>query len=754
VKPFLESVRYTKAFFASLGVVSTLLFILYLLAGYFEAHFVAFFELPLAQYSQEHDAFAQKTKSLLQITAVALTLLVLIMGWVIYRVLRTQEQRQSISNRLSKLLRHARRESTTLEAIVEYASSGIGIIDLEGNFHKINNAYCTLLGYEREELLRANCVELTTPEYRQKARDILQMAKRRGFMHNVHKVCEHKMGGEVHLDFSLQLLPDKKSFVVIVNSMEEKRQLKRTLYRMQNYFNNSAVGFLVIDENNIIRDVNPYLCNIFGYEAQELINASLEKLHKTHEDYRKYRQNISAQLRQTSHVHIQYEMRKKDGRSVWVELSGTPLQYEDAEEMQSKKVVWTVVDITQIIQVNAVIEELNSELQSSVDFLNTLIDVIPLPIFVKDAHFTFTQVNEAFKNLLGFTQQEILGHKLEHIYSDPHIIKALHEQDEHLKTQPKEVRKLPLHAGDSEIIAQFHKAAIRVHGEFRGLVGVIVDVTAHEEQEKFLQKQVENILRDRLIEQKRHEEERLKYEKFSALGQLSAGITHEINTPLTYIKGNIEMMRMDIEEMQASSMKTRFIEDMQSIQEGVVRISNIIESMREMAGQSREEREKVNIFNSFITALIMVHNRSKHITPIYLNGELFTPQMSRKEEEGYLAYVQRQRIEQVWIVILNNALDAFGHEKPFDERRIDICIDEFGDEVTVTIQDNAGGIKSEMLPKLFEPLTSTKEHSGMGVGLSIAKRIVTEQEGIIRAANSMDGAMFTVRLPRYKGQKD
>ncbi len=243
--------------------------------------------------------------------------------------------------------------------------------------------------------------------------------------------------------------------------------------------------------------------------------------------------------------------------------------------------------------------------------------------------------------------------------------------------------------------------------------------------------------------------ERKNFEKqigLASIGQLSAGITHEINTPLTYIKGRIELMKYSVEAMSDGDIKSEMLHDLRSINEGIVRMSLIIESMREIAGKSKGIKEPVNLYSSFITILVMIHNRAKYIAPIYLNGTLFTLDMP-KNANTYSAYVEKQRIEQVWIIMLNNALDALS-QHDFDRNRIDITLKASPSDTMIQIEDNGGGIPDEILPIIFDPFTSTKEHGGMGLGLNIAKRIINEQHGRIRVENSKKGALLTIILPK------
>jgi signal transduction histidine kinase len=250
-----------------------------------------------------------------------------------------------------------------------------------------------------------------------------------------------------------------------------------------------------------------------------------------------------------------------------------------------------------------------------------------------------------------------------------------------------------------------------------------------------------------IAERKRHEAERLHEAKFSAIGRLAAGITHEINTPLTYMRGNLEMLSEDVGRVEEPTLKGYLQEDVATVMEGVNRIANIVESMREMASQSSEKLAIHNLYATLVTALTMAYNRSKQICTIMLQDEPFAIGMD-KERYRFDVCIQRQRIEQVWIVIINNALDVLKKIEPYEARSLTIRIEALGTEtVTIHFHDNGGGIDEEMLPRLFDPFESTKQEGGIGIGLNIARNIVEMHHGRIEAGNREGGAFFSVTLP-------
>lgn len=118
-------------------------------------------------------------------------------------------------------------QNEKLNTVIAEADSGIGLMDLKGNFIDVNNMYSKLLGYSKEELLKLNCKEITDPEYTEIAKKYLQKARKEGHLSKVHKVCIKKDNSKIDLEFSLNLLPSKKAFIVVINSMEDKIALKK-----------------------------------------------------------------------------------------------------------------------------------------------------------------------------------------------------------------------------------------------------------------------------------------------------------------------------------------------------------------------------------------------------------------------------------------------------------------------------------------------------------------------------------------------
>jgi C4-dicarboxylate-specific signal transduction histidine kinase len=112
------------------------------------------------------------------------------------------------------------------------------------------------------------------------------------------------------------------------------------------------------------------------------------------------------------------------------------------------------------------------------------------------------------------------------------------------------------------------------------------------------------------------------------------------------------------------------------------------------------------------------------------------------------------RLEQVWIIILNNALDEF--EKgtmPYENRHIDVRFHCDSDEIVIQLIDNAGGIPEPIVNGIFDFAVSGEKKMSMGIGLNVAKAIIDKHGGTIRVTNENQGAVFEIILKTYRENK-
>ena len=241
---------------------------------------------------------------------------------------------------------------------------------------------------------------------------------------------------------------------------------------------------------------------------------------------------------------------------------------------------------------------------------------------------------------------------------------------------------------------------------------------------------------------------RLEEVKLASIGEMAAGITHELNTPVTYMKANLEILSYDIEDIDGNDkIKKSIIKTLDILNGGLQRLRGIIDTTREVSKKGKNKIQKENIYSTLIYSTRMIYNRAKHLMPIYINDTLFNLDIN-ESFETFEAYIIKEKMEQVWIIVLNNACDEFAKsDVPFKDRRMDIKITQNNDKTTMLFKDNAGdGIPDSILPNIFEAFASTKTEQGMGVGLNIAKQIVEQHNGTIKAFNQDNCAVFEIEI--------
>lgn len=153
---------------------------------------------------------------------ISLYMVILFIAIVIYLIYKEMQYRANIKLNNKKLI-----------TIINEADSGIALMGLDGEFLEVNEVYCELLGYTRKELLNLCCLELSSKNTKEKARQVLNDAKEKGKISKVRKECISKNGTLLHLELSLTLLPLKNAFIAVINSLEDKIKLEHLNKNLQ-----------------------------------------------------------------------------------------------------------------------------------------------------------------------------------------------------------------------------------------------------------------------------------------------------------------------------------------------------------------------------------------------------------------------------------------------------------------------------------------------------------------------------------------
>ena len=225
-------------------------------------------------------------------------------------------------------------------------------------------------------------------------------------------------------------------------------------------------------------------------------------------------------------------------------------------------------------------------------------------------------------------------------------------------------------------------------------------------------------------------------EKMASLGILTAGVAHEINNPLNFIKGGLSGLENILEDLQKNNNeKTLFF--INSIDKGIDRISAIVASLNQFSRDNISHNENYNIHNIIENCLEILN--VKTINKIEIKKEYFTEPISMIGNIGEL--------HQMFINILNNAIQAIDKQGI-----ISIKTQKFKENIVIEMCDNGCGISEENIPKIFDPFFTTKDPGkGTGLGLSIAYKIIQEHNGKLEIQSEINKqTLVRITLPISK----
>ena len=283
-------------------------------------------------------------------------------------------------------------------------------------------------------------------------------------------------------------------------------------------------------------------------------------------------------------------------------------------------------------------------------------------------------------------------------------------------------------------------------------------------------RQKANDLQQTLVDLQQAQLRLIQSEKMSSLGQMVAGVAHEINNPVSFIHGNLEHALSYTEDvirllnLYQSSYPTPtveiqetidaidlpFLQDdfpklMRSMQNGTRRIGGIVQSLRTFSRLDESAVKQVDLHDGIDSTLVILNNRLKQTSN--------SPEIQVIRHYGTLTPVEcyAGQLNQVFMNILSNAIDALENNPTLSTPTITITTQLIDSEwISIHITDNGPGIPKEIYPRIFDPFFTTKAiGKGTGMGLSMSYQIVTEKhKGYLGCHSSPgQGAAFVIKLP-------
>jgi len=515
---------------------------------------------------------------------------------------------------------------------------------------------------------------------------------------------------------------------------------------------NGSLASIIINKEGTIQSFNPVAQDIFGYSSSEVIGKNVHLLipepeKSKHNSYlQSYLESGNAKV-----LGIAREVTslRKDGSLVPLELRISRVDSPGGEIM----FLGTLTDISQR-------KEAEEKLRKTNDFLkNILNSPTNISIISTDLERRITYWNKGAERILGYTAMEMVGHKnIEILYPDKNskeilknMIKTIYENGQGITCELVERAK----GGEPIWINLTISPKFDLSGKIDGLMGIGENIN----ERKKLQVQLNHA------------------QKMESIGQMAAGIAHEINTPLQYIgdntrflkdsfdvllyqlkeyaqlaeksgNGNIlaemlQCLKTKAEEMDLDFLLHEIPEAIKQSLEGIGRVSKIVQAMKEFSHPGVKEKKPADLNKAIETTLGISRNEWKYVANVetYLDSDLpLVP-----------CYIND--VNQTILNLVINASHAIKNRLKGNENHMGTIIirtQQNKEWAEILISDTGNGIPAEIQPKIFDLFFTTKEVGhGTGQGLAIAySAIVKKHRGTITFETDIGkGTLFTVRLP-------
>ncbi len=319
--------------------------------------------------------------------------------------------------------------------------------------------------------------------------------------------------------------------------------------------------------------------------------------------------------------------------------------------------------------------------------------------------------NSGAEKLYGYSASEALGRPL--------------------KTIPKEkweeFLELIGKVGAGEIISNYDTQRLAKSGR---LLEVSINLSPVKDRDGSVRAIVE-IARD-FTERNALHRKLMQTDKLATIGQLAAGLAHELNTPLSSILVSAQMLSDCCPGMELCQ------EDIRKIERQVKRCKGIVQALLDFSRPASDQKSEHDLLSLLLRSLGLLKHK--------LEDRNIRVKVNSSERDSFVLLCDENQIEQLFLNMLDNAIDAMpgGGE-------ITISLERRGDEsLEVRFSDTGAGIKGEDLPRIFDPFFTTKPAgSGTGLGLSICQRIAENHNATISVTSEVGkGTTFVINFPR------
>lgn len=473
--------------------------------------------------------------------------------------------------------------------------------------------------------------------------------------------------------------------------------------------------------------VNSAVKEKFGYEAKEFcVKPFLEFVHK--DDVEKTLIIFQGAQRGKKKLYVENRYICKDGSIKWIAWNILALAEEN-------KFYATGRDFTDRKLVEDALRE--SEL-----WMKNIYNSLEEAVLVVSPERELINVNQAASAIFGYTQEEIMSRSTELFHVDhQHYLKFGEIINQAFRKNMTANFEFVAKRKNGEIFPSEHTVSLLKNpdGKIVGIVSVVRDITERKNAQNELEKHranLEDMVAERTFELRNAQDELVRKERLATLGQLTATVSHELRNPLAAMRPSIYLIKRYLGE-NADKILVNAIE---RLDRNIARCDQIIDELLDFTRIAKLKKQEILIdqwLDSVMDEHIVMDN--VHIQKNY-------------SLEGIEVSLDTNRLQRVIINLIENAYQAMHSSESGPNVITEACLKietrADGDRIEISISDTGPGIPEDVLPKIFDPLFSTKNF-GVGLGMPTARQIMIQHGGGIDiSTSSPKGTTVTLWFPR------
>ncbi len=394
------------------------------------------------------------------------------------------------------------------------------------------------------------------------------------------------------------------------------------------------------------------------------------------------------------------------------------------------------------------------ELTMQKEFSQKIVDQVPAMIFVRGMDGNYQIVNQKMAESVGLEIKDMVGRSVFDSHPNEAEARRFLTEDKEIVETGIVVREEMAYRwpdGTNRWLL-FNKTKMMINDQ-PFILGVHFDITDVKEAELKLNRANEE-LQDAVEKLKSAQMRLVESEKMASLGQLTAGLAHEINNPINYVAGNIQPIKRDLKEIlqlidfilneKADDKLTKHYQDLEmvfeevenllnGIADGAERVITLMDNLKSFSVPVYEAQGEVNLNYCLTTTVNLIQYQAGR------RIQFHTDLSNLPRIQGNV-----DQLKQVFLNLLTNAIHAIPSNGDISIRSL-----VQGDEIIILIKDTGMGIKDTHLNRIFDPFFTTKDvGQGTGLGLSISYRIISEHGGrIFVKETSENGTVFQISFP-------